>query len=117
MSSGVADYVYSAAILRRSLEEAADALAAADLERLLTCEARIHASLTHLASSRLSDEARARLADEIAGARHALARCRRLGAALNDFVRIGLAAQGVDEGYGPKGTGVAAERRTMRGTA
>jgi hypothetical protein len=115
--SGVADYVQSAATLRGSLEDAADALAAADLDRLLTCESRIHAALTHLASSKLTAEARARLAEEIAGARAALARCRRLGAALNDFVHIGLAAQGIGDGYGPKGVGLSARRRTMHRTA
>ena len=100
MGGGVPDYVQAAASLRHSLEEAADALGRADLERLLECETRIHAALTHLASSKLSADARPHLVREIELARAALTRCRRLGSALNDFARLALRAQGLDEGYG-----------------
>ena len=115
--AGVPDFVQSAANLRRSLEEAADALAAADLERLLECEGRIHAALTQIASSDLTTEGRARLADEIERTRAALTSCRRFGFALTDFVRIGLTAQGLDEGYGRTGASVNADLRTIYRTA
>ena len=117
MVTGVPDYVEAAATLRRSLEDAADALGSADLERLLVCETRIHAALTYLASSRLPADARASLAREIVLARAALARCRRLGRALNDFARIVLSAQGLDEGYGRKRTDAGPDLHTIHRTA
>lgn len=116
MSGVVADYVEVAATLRRGLEDAADALKHADLDRLLECETRIHTALTRLATSNLTDDARARLAIEIDLARHALQRCRRLGHALNDFVRLSLTAQGLDEGYGRTGNGTSTGLRTIRRT-
>jgi hypothetical protein len=110
-------FVQSAENLRLSLEEAADALATADLARLLTCEARIHAALTHIVTSDLSEEDRARLAHEIERTRKALTRCRRFGVALSDFVRIGLTAHGLDEGYGRSGASMAAGLHTIHRTA
>jgi hypothetical protein len=113
MSAAVPDFVQSAVNLRLSLEEAANALAAADMERLLACETRIHAALTQIASSDMSAEGRARLAEEIHLTRQALARCRRFGFALSDFVRIGLTAQGLDECYGRSGSSVNADLRSI----
>ena len=117
MTAAVPDFVQSAATLRRSLEDAADALAHADLERLLACETRIHAALTHIATSDLSDEGRTRLAEEIELTRKALARCRRFGFALGDFVRVSLSAQGLDQRYGRNGASVSADLRTIYRTA
>jgi hypothetical protein len=117
MSGAVPDFVQSAVNLRLSLEEAAEALAAADLERLLACETRIHAALTQISASDLSPDTRARLADEIDLTRKALARCRRFGFALSDFIRIGLTAQGMDESYGRSGNSVSADLRTIYRTA
>jgi hypothetical protein len=117
MSAAVPDFVQSAANLRRSLEDAADALAAADLPRLLECEGRIHAALTQIATSELTAEARRRLVDEIELTRQALTRCRRFGFALNDFVRISLTAQGIDDGYTRAGASVNADLRTIYRTA
>jgi hypothetical protein len=117
MATGVPDYVQAAATLRHSLEDAADALGNADLARLLDCESRIHAALTHLACSRLRADARAPLAQEIVMARAALARCRRLGASLNDFARIVLSAQGLDDGYGRRRADGGADLRTIHRTA
>ena len=116
MSGGASDYVQAAATLRRGLEDAADALGRADLEGLLAGEARIHAALTHLAGAKLSEDSRAALAREIVLARGALTRCRRLGESLNDFVRLALGAQGLDEGYGPR-TGRGVELHTIHRTA
>jgi hypothetical protein len=117
MTAAVPDFVQSAANLRRSLEDAADALANADLERLLACETRIHAALTHIATSDLTPEGRARLSEEIERTRHALARCRRLGFALSDFVRMSLTAQGLNERYSRSGASVSADLRTIYRTA
>jgi hypothetical protein len=117
MATDVPDYVQAAATLRHSLEEAADALGTADLERLLVCETRIHAALTHLASSRLPADARAPLAREISLARAALARCRRLGGALDDCARLMLSAQGLDDGYGRKRADAGLDLHTIHRTA
>ena len=111
------DYLQSAADLRRSLEDAAAALAGADLARLLECETRIHAALTHLSNSQLTPEARQQLGDEIGRARAALARCRRLGQTLDDYVRTVLALHGLDEGYGRTGASVGPGMRTIHHTA
>ena len=117
MSGSVPDYVQAAATLRVSLEDASDALAHANLARLLECETRIHSALTHLATSRLSEEARAQLAEEITRAQAALLRCRRLGHSLNEFVRLALCAQGLDDGYGPRGAPAGSGLRTIQRTA
>lgn len=116
MSSAASDHLHSASLLRRSLDDAAAALTSADLERLLECETRIEAALTCLSTSRLTPEARPRLLREIADARVALDRCRTLGASLDDFIRLRLAAQGADGGYGPSGAGVSTALQTIRRT-
>ena len=112
MPGAVPDVMQSTVNLRSSLEDTAAALADADLEQLLTCEARIHAALTHITRTELSAESRTRLVEEIERMRLALTRCRRLGSALSDFVRIGLTAQGLDAGYGRTG-GAGADLRTI----
>jgi hypothetical protein len=117
MSARVPDYVESAALLRGSLEDAADALGHADLERLLACEMRIHAALTHLSSSQIAPASRLRLADEIARARDALGRCRRLGQSLNDFVQLALGVQGLNDSYGRSGSAIDASRHTIERSA
>jgi len=113
MSAAVPDLLQSAAALRRSLEATADAMAHSDLERLLDCETNLHAALTQLSSSRLEPEARRELAQEVAQARAALHRCRRFGAAMNDLIRIRLAAEGRDGGYAASGASVNATRPTI----
>ena len=117
MSLAVPDFVQSAVNLRLSLEEAASALANADMERLLACETRIHTALTQIATSDLTAEGRVRLAQEVERTRKALTRCRRFGFALSDFVRIGLTAQGLDENYGRSGSSVNADLRSIYRTA
>jgi len=113
MSAAVPDLLQSAASLRRSLEATADALGHADLERLLACETNLHAALTKLSSSRLAPDARDALIQEVTQARVALHRCRRFGAAMNDLVRIRLAAEGLDAGYMATGASVSTSRPTI----
>jgi len=91
----------AAAELRASLERTAAALASPDLEALLACEADIERALAAMpAASTLAAEERAVVRAELDSARHALLRCRRLGASLNEFVRLSLEAQGRGAGYG-----------------
>ena len=111
--SAVPDLLQSAATLRRSLDRTAEALAQSDLERLLACETQLHAALTQLSSSRIAPEAHAELLHEVAQARAALHRCRRFGAAMYDFIRIRLAADGLDSGYAASGASVSATRPTI----
>jgi hypothetical protein len=94
--SGVA-----AAELRGALEEAADALAHADLDRLLACEARIEHALDGLPVRSLSAPLSDALRADAEAARAALVRCRRLGISLAEFMAAGLTARGLD-GYGPR---------------
>lgn len=92
--------VQAVAELRASLEEAADALAHAHLDRLLACESRIETALRQLRPRGLSPDAQRAVTAEVDLARHALMRCRRLGSALDEFIRLGMAAQGLGHGYG-----------------
>jgi hypothetical protein len=88
--------------LRVALERTAAALAKPDLERLLAGESDIEVALAELpAVYSLSDEERRAVRVEVEGAHRALLRCRRLGSALDSFVRISLEAQGRSE-YGPR---------------
>lgn len=116
MSEPIADYVRAVAHLRASLEEAADALAHAHLDRLLACEARLEGALLQLPGDALSPEVRAAVAGEVERSRAALTRCRRLGAALHDFIRLGLGAQGRGGEYGPRGGSVEPRLQTVNTT-
>ena len=75
--------------LELSLRAVGNALGRADLDRLLTAEPELAASLEGVARLRPDDiDPDARIA--IDAARAALLRCRRLGAALMEFTRISL---------------------------
>jgi hypothetical protein len=88
--------------LRTALEHTASALAQPDVERLLAGESEIEVALAELpAVYSLSDEDRNAVRVEVEAARRALLRCRRLGSALDSFVRVSLEAQGRSE-YGPR---------------
>ncbi len=100
MSSAVPGHVLAVAHLRDTLEETAHALAHAHLESLLTCEAKIETALMQLPTQGLSADVRGMVVAEVELARAALVRCRRLGQALDEFVRLGLAAQAAGSGYG-----------------
>jgi len=88
--------------LRAALESTAAAMARPHLESLLAGESEIEAALAELSAmdSLAVDEQRAARV-EVDRARHALIRCRRLGGALDHFVRSSLEAQGRGE-YGPR---------------
>jgi hypothetical protein len=100
MAAAVPNEVQAVAELRASLEEAADALAHAHLDRLLACESRIEHALRQVPTRGLSPDGRRAVTAEVDLVRHALMRCRRLGAALDEFIRLGMAAQGIGHGYG-----------------
>jgi hypothetical protein len=114
------DVVVAASRLRAAVEETAAALAGADLDRLLASDARLRKVLTDIppSASPLTASERARLRHEVEEAQAALRRCRLLGAALNDVVRLTLDAQGQGLGYEPARTAAAAMTgRTFNGRA
>ena len=76
--------------LRERLDETADALRAADLSRLLSCEMHLQSALAALANECAVSGDRATLAAELARAKAALTRCRRLGATLTDIIQFSL---------------------------
>ena len=87
--------------LRSALEASADALASPTLDGLLAAELAIEGALADLPP--LDDAAapeRALARAELDRARAALLRCRRLGSALGDFVRLSFEAHGRSSGYG-----------------
>jgi hypothetical protein len=85
----------AAARLRAALEETAAALAVPKLEALLNVESALTAALAALPTIRSLDPAdRPAAREDLLAAQAALARCRRLGAALGDFVRVSLDARG-----------------------
>jgi phosphoenolpyruvate synthase/pyruvate phosphate dikinase len=88
--------------LEQALVELGDALAAADLDRLLASEVRLAAALERplpgdgTMPRELVDRTRA-----------ALLRCRRLGASLDAFLRSSADAMGVQPAYSRQGQGAA----------
>jgi hypothetical protein len=87
--------------LRSALEATAEALAAPDLSALLASEAAVETALAELPPlDRLEPAQRASVRAELDRARGALLRCRRLGSALGDFIRVSFEAQGRGSGYG-----------------
>jgi hypothetical protein len=103
------DVVVAASRLRAAVEETAAALAGADLPRLLASDALLQRVLGDiLPSGPLTVKDRERLRAEAEEAQAALRRCRRLGAVLNDVVRLSLGAQGQGLGYEPARTAAAA---------
>lgn len=110
MTHPLPDVVAAAARLRAVIEETAAALAGADLPRLLASDAQLQRALGDIVppAGPLTAADRARLRLEIEEAQAALRRCRRLGAALSDVVRLSLGAQGQGLGYEPARTAAAA---------
>jgi hypothetical protein len=96
------DVAACTAAVREALEEIATALTGADLDRLLRAEAGLELSLRRLASvpANLPAADRDAIRLEVRAARQSLNRCRTLGAALLDAVRLSLEAQGRNPGYG-----------------
>jgi hypothetical protein len=98
-----ADAITAVARLRAALERTADALVRPQLDSLLTSESEIELALAGLPPiNTLSADERQAVRVEVEAASRALLRCRRLGAALDDFVRITLEAQGRGTDYGPR---------------
>jgi len=90
----------AAARLRAALEATVDALAVPKLEALLNVESALTAALAALPTIRSLDPAdRPAAREDLLAAKAALVRCRRLGAALGDFVRVSLDARGQSIGY------------------
>jgi hypothetical protein len=84
-----------------ALEALAEALASVNLGSLLACETALADALSEI--DRSTPDAswdRRTTARELATARATLTRCRRLGSTLVDAVRLTLAAQGQNQGYG-----------------
>jgi hypothetical protein len=94
--------ITATADLRRALERVGNALGSADLDGLLDAERHLELAVRRLGSlARTASQAdREALRLEIRGAGQALIRCRALGGALLDVVRISLDAQGRSPGYG-----------------
>lgn len=87
--------------LRRALEASADALASPTLDGLLAAELAIEGALADLPPLESVDSPeRALVRAELDRARAALLRCRRLGSALGDFIRVSFEAHGRSSGYG-----------------
>jgi hypothetical protein len=118
MPAPAVDYAHALALLRQRLTELANALAEADLERVLACEGEIESALCGVITAGAGHGDRALLAAEIERARTALSHCRRLGASLNDVVRLSLTMYGFEGGYNNSagvtgGTGLHTFRRSV----
>ena len=96
------DATAATADLRLALDRVAHALGEANLQGVLDAESGLELAVRRLAavSRSMSDVDRDALRLEIRAARQALDRCRALGGALLDVVRISLDAQGRGPGYG-----------------
>jgi hypothetical protein len=107
----------STARLREALERTAGALATADLQALLESEVDLAVAVARVTPPRtLEPSERAALTSEIEGVRQALARCRRLGGALQDVVRVSLEAQGRTTAYGRRDAGTLPAPRRVHST-
>ena len=106
--------IEAAGRIRDAITATADALAQADLDALLAAEAGLTSVFNDLSLLRSLDaEQRAVLRDELLATQDALARARRLGASLGDFVRLSLQARGQAAGY--DSAGLTAATLTGRG--
>jgi hypothetical protein len=113
MTDGVASSVVAVAALRAALEEMADALGQASLDRLLACEARIETALSQVPTKGLSADTRADVRREVEAARLALLRCRRLGLSLDGFIAAGLTVRGLSGFYGPDAAAISTELHSL----
>jgi hypothetical protein len=100
--------------LRAALEATANALAQSNLDGLLAAEVALTHAFAGLSSLRTLDATSLATArDDLAAAQAALVRCRRLGTALGEFVRVSFDARGQATNYNP--AGVVASELTGRG--
>ena len=98
------------AALAAALEAVAAATASANPDALAACEAPLEAALAHVP---LPGELAPRdpaMAAHLRRIQAALARCRTLGHATTDLIRVSLSAQGVAAGYRPAGIGAPSPR-------
>lgn len=104
MSQAASGTVLAVERLRTALEEMADALAQASLDRVLACEASIESALAAVPTRQVTVGDDSALRREIEAARLALTRCRRLGLSLDGVIATSLSIRGVAPGYGQAGT-------------
>ena len=104
MSEYAQDLFRAVVDLRAALARTGDALREPRVDALLDTELGLAAALAVLPGpgAHIGDQREAILL-ELAKARAELARCRRLGASLNEAVSISLASQGRSNGYGADG--------------
>lgn len=89
--------------LRQAIEQTAAALARPDLDALLASEAATERALAGLPwGTRPDGPLEPAVREEIDAARRALVRCTRLGASLQDFIRVSALAR-QSPGYGRAG--------------
>jgi hypothetical protein len=94
----------AATSLRTALERTGDGLATANLNSLLDSEIALAAALAVLPAERGNvDGVRDEVLQELVRARAALTRCRRLGGALSEMVRVTMHVQGRVGAYGADG--------------
>jgi hypothetical protein len=100
--------------LRNALQQVADALATPQIDALLAGEGALERALAAMPRVAAIDASqRESVGREVDEARRALMRCRRLGAALTDVVRIAFDAQGRGPAYGPRGATPAYDGRSV----
>jgi hypothetical protein len=114
MPASPSETLAAATMLRHRLEGLADALAGADLQRLLDTEPHIDAALTALAQTSGTAAQLPALTVQLEGIRHALLRCRRLGVSLTSFVQLTMSAHGRDAVYGQSAIVARADVHTFR---
>lgn len=103
MSQAASGTVLAVEGLRTALEEMADALTQASLDRVLACEASIESALAAVPTRQVTVGDDSALRREIEAARLALTRCRRLGLSLDGVIATSLSIRGVAPGYGQAG--------------
>jgi hypothetical protein len=88
--------------LRAVLESVAAALEHGRLDDLVAGEAALDSAVADIARlSREAPDARGAIRGDLAAARRALMRCRRLGFSLGEFTRASFEARGAAVGYDP----------------
>ena len=84
------------AVVRQRLDETAAALAKADLNQLLACEAQLQAAVAALQVSNPAPYDHAAYTDDLREIRALVGRCRRLGTSMMEFVHITLDGIGTE---------------------
>jgi hypothetical protein len=82
------------AVVRQRLDETAAALAAADLDQLLACEAQLQSALAVLNISTPAVQDHPRIKEELTQIRLLVTQCRRLGGSMMGFIQTSLDGMG-----------------------